>query len=143
MFGPPLGDAQSGADGVLAQTFQNVRMELHHAAAGPRVRLTPLGAAVAPTDHPPEASQEGRCFAETGFCLVYDFLDFYDAHGGEAVFGVPRTPLFYDPEAGALVQYLDGARFEWDTAQQGVHLSPLGRWLVASRIPGYSDAGGD
>src|SRR5690606_30674916 len=77
VFGPPLGDAQAGADGVLAQTFQNVRMELHQAAAGPRVRLTPLGAAVAPAGHPPEAAQEGRCFAETGFCLVYDFLDFY------------------------------------------------------------------
>lgn len=138
VFGLPLTNAVMGAGGDAVQVFENVRMEQYLTAGGARVRLAPLGKALAPAGQPTPAAREGRCFAETGYCLARDFLAFFDAHGGAAVFGSPVSPVIPAPEDGGLIQYLERARFEWDAAQRQVRLSPLGRWLMEGRIPGYS-----
>lgn len=135
VFGPPLANAELDEDGHMTQVFERVRMEMYGPAEQPMVRLTPLGAWLAP---PPGAISAppgpgDRCFSEIGYCLAADFLAFFDAHGGRAVFGVPRSPLLF-LEDGLTVQYLDSARFEWDVQTGQVRLSPLGRWLREGKI---------
>ena len=138
VFGPPLTNAATGADGVTAQVFENARMEIVHAPRGPLVRLSPLGAALAPADAAPHAEDGATCFAETGHCLSADALAFFNAHGGRAVFGLPRSPVLTDPVEQRQVQYLDGVRLEWDEETGQLRLSPLGRWLLEGRIPGLA-----
>jgi ELWxxDGT repeat protein len=39
-----------------------------------------------------QKQQEYRCFPETGYCLTGRILEFWQAHGGLAIFGFPITP---------------------------------------------------
>jgi hypothetical protein len=135
VFGQPLTNAYRDPEGHTVQVFENVCLEMYGPAERPLVRLASLGARLAPPGQPTAAPDPtARCFAETGFCLALDFLDFFNAHGGQAVFGLPRSPVLIG-EDDTLVQYLDGARFEWDPQTERIHLSPLGQWLLAGDIP--------
>lgn len=53
---------------------------------------------------------DARYFEETGFTVSGQFLQFYDAHGGRAIFGYPLTREFQ--ENGLWVQYFQRARME-------------------------------
>ncbi len=39
------------------------------------------------------AQDNQRCFVETGYCIAGPIRDYWEAHGGVAVFGFPITPL--------------------------------------------------
>lgn len=134
VFGYPLTDVLQ-EDGVSVQYFQRARFELEpNNPPGSRIKLTNLGELLHPPD-PPIASAlipspddpNIRYFAESGHTLSFAFKDFYDAHGGRAIFGYPITEqLTID---GLTVQYFQRARFEYhpeNAAPYRVQLSLLG-----------------
>jgi hypothetical protein len=86
----------------------------------------------APIERPDDVGPSVCYVASTGHTISYEFLDFYEAHGGEEVFGSPRTE-FLLTSGGGLVQYFDNARFEWYSDApdgQKVRLGPLGQALL-------------
>ncbi|MBV6396802.1 MAG: hypothetical protein HFACDABA_02403 [Anaerolineales bacterium] len=131
LFGYPITEAYP-KDGLLVQYFQRARFELHpELPAGQRVQLTALGSEVYqpgdPTSNNPDLSC--RLFPETGFAVCYSFLDFFDQHGGVAVFGYPISSFEFRGDK-LTVQYFEKARFEWraDLPEgQRVRLTDLGR----------------
>ena len=81
------------------------------------------------------ATPPGMCFAETGHCVSGPFLDYWLAHGGLAVNGLPLTD---ERAEGFPVQYFERARFEFhyhhvagpsDPIRDVVLLSQLGRQI--------------
>lgn len=79
---------------------------------------------------PAQAQQAGRTFSETGQTVQGAFLAFYDANGGEEIFGLPLTAEI--EENGRRVQYFTRARFEaWPENPPGhqVQLGLLGTLL--------------
>lgn len=72
---------------------------------------------------------------ENGYLLTGPFLAYYEANGGAAVFGKPRSDQFIEP-GGLTVQYFDYARFEW---HDYVALTHLGR-MAADEISPVPDA---
>jgi hypothetical protein len=52
-----------------------------------------------------------RYFPETGHSVQGEFLEFFEAHGGFAVFGYPLTDEFI--QDGRRVQYFQKVRLEW------------------------------
>jgi hypothetical protein len=60
---------------------------------------------------PPD--RDCQYFAETGYYVCDDFLDFFETWGGLEVFGYPLTEAFNDPVLGLRVQYFQRARLEW------------------------------
>ncbi len=67
-------------------------------------------------------------FFETGHTLAYAFREFYDRHGGLAMFGYPLTEVFV--EGGRPVQYFERARMEWHADLGLVQVGHLGRWVA-------------
>jgi hypothetical protein len=70
--------------------------------------LALLACALAPLAH--AQTTETRYFEETEHNVSGDFLRFYDAYGGRAIFGYPLTRVFV--ENGHQVQYFQRARME-------------------------------
>ncbi len=72
-------------------------------------------------------------FKATGHIIEGKFLQYWQSHGGLALFGYPLTPAFY--EGGYLVQYFERNRFELHTENAGtpydVLLGQLGRERIA------------
>jgi hypothetical protein len=129
IFGYPITEAfEHSDDGVLMQYFQRARFEWD-AAAG-EVTLGKLGLALhdpAPPRPPSAFSSAERYFESTGQAVGWEFLAFYEAHGGETVFGAPITGLLV--EDGRTVQYFERARFEWwypETPARPVRLMDIG-----------------
>ncbi len=62
-----------------------------------------------------QAQSSERCFAETGQCISGRILEFWEQHGGQAIFGLPITPLQEEDFAGstAQAQWFERARLEW------------------------------
>jgi len=58
---------------------------------------------------------DGNCqyFAETGYHVCDDFLEFFETWGELEIFGYPLTEAFDDPVLGLRVQYFQRARLEW------------------------------
>jgi hypothetical protein len=118
VFGAPITeqftDIQSGR---IIQYFQRARFEYYpENPIEQRVKLSAVGQHV--FQH---SKVEGkldiftpigcRSYADTGFSLCYAFLEFFDANGGEDIFGKPVSPfVFYN---GRIVQYFERARFDW------------------------------
>lgn len=61
-----------------------------------------------------QAQQDERCFAETGQCISGRFREFWEQHGGQAVFGVPISPRRGEVVGGRLrqVQWFEYHRME-------------------------------
>lgn len=95
------------------------------------VSLAPLGAYGAPEVEPidpPPASESARYFDETGHSVVLAFLDFYQRHGAEYVFGLPLTEFMQQDDQW--VQWFESSRYEWHPGEPNgsrVQLSPLGK----------------
>jgi hypothetical protein len=133
VFGSPITEAFTDSQtGRLIQYFQRARFEFFpENPIGQRVRLSSVGDYVYWRTPPGTAlnfvpSLGCRYYAETYIC--YDFLEFFDKHGGEEIFGKPISPfLFYNAR---IVQYFERARFEWYPEYpegQKVALAELGR----------------
>ena len=90
-----------------------------------------------------------RCFAETEHCLAGRFLEYWQQHGGPAVFGYPITPARWEPNrdeaavAAAPVvwsQWFERARFEHHPDQPAPFDVLLGR-LGSERLAQHGRAG--
>ena len=145
VFGMPITEQFPTADGsgLSVQYFEKVRFELHPGEpVGRRVVLTDTGTKLY---HPgaPSINQTtpGACRTLNGFGVCYEFLAFFNEHGGVSRFGNPISAFEFQPD-GRLVQYFEKARFEWHPDLQMVLLADLGRlyfnsqedaaWLQAS-----------
>lgn len=49
--------------------------------------------AIVPTRDAAQAQEAARCFPETGYCINGRIREFWEQHGGIAVFGLPISPL--------------------------------------------------
>src|SRR5699024_6069792 len=94
-FGYPISNLVQETDAATgekytSQYFERARFELHP-ATGNQVILGRLGAMIQAPE-PPVAAQEGaRYFPETGHNVSGPFLDYWNSHGGLALFGYPLT----------------------------------------------------
>ncbi len=77
-----------------------------------------------PDPQPP--GENCRLFAETGYYVCDEFLEFFDTRGGLEIFGYPITDAFEDPELGLLVQYFQRARMEWHPYNKDPYKVQLG-----------------
>lgn len=127
IFGYPLSEAIED-DGRIVQYFERSRFEYHPEFSGTphEVLLTLLGNELVRgrTWETPfqrlerGESQPGRnYYPETGHYLVYGFKEYWESHGGLAIFGFPISEEF--TENGRTVQYFERARFEWWPEHQG------------------------
>jgi beta-lactamase class A len=147
-FGYPIGPEQI-RNGLLVQQFERARMELHPelASAGgphPTVALGLLGVERAQQlelvwDRGSNTGQ-GRYFDGTGQEVTGDFLDYWENHGGERVFGLPISPAadMISPADGNTyrTQWFERARMEYHPElPEGsrVVLGLLGAEMQASR----------
>jgi hypothetical protein len=81
---------------------------------GQGVSLAPLGRLDAPAVDPipaPAPSDDLIYFSETGHSVILAFRDYYLAHGGHEVFGLPLTEFM--EQDGLWLQWFENARFEW------------------------------
>ncbi len=82
---------------------------------------------------PPPAAE--RYFPETGYTVRGNFLRYWNAHGGLAVFGYPLSSEIKKDDA--TIQHFERARFEYRPgtwpARFDIHLGLLGRELTAGR----------
>lgn len=134
VFGAPLTEQFTTGDGsgLTVQYFQRARFELHaDLPIGARLQVTPLGALTYQAGAPSVSlTTPGACrLFSTGFGVCFDFLLFYDEHGGLERFGNPISAFEFLPD-GRLVQHFERARFEWHPelpAGQNVVLTDLGQ----------------
>lgn len=101
--------------GLTVQYFQRARFELHpELPAGQRVTLTAVGSFLYTAGQASiTVNSPGACRTfPNGLAVCYDFLTFYEAHGGARLFGYPIS-AFEILADGRIVQYFERARFEW------------------------------
>lgn len=76
-------------------------------------------------------------FPQTGHNVGLKFKQFYDAHGGLDIFGLPLTEVTTDLETGLQVQYFERARFELHpsnlSGEPTVSLTLIGSMLTKDR----------
>jgi hypothetical protein len=132
VFGLPISEQFISADGsgLIVQYFERARFELHaDQPVGLRVQPTALGSRLYRPGLPSlDLAAAGSCRVIDGFGVCYDFLAFFDAHGGISRFGDPISAFEFQPD-GRILQYFERARFEWHPelpAGQKVRLADLG-----------------
>ena len=127
VMGAALGPLVPAGD-VAYQYYRNVCV-LWSPSHG--VSLAPLGRLNAPAVDPipaPEPSDDLIYFPETGHSVILAFRDYFLAHGGREVFGLPLTEFI--EQDGLWLQWFENARFEWrpDLPNgERVQLTNLGR----------------
>jgi hypothetical protein len=133
VFGFPITEAfvTNFPTGVTVQYFQRARLELRpDLPAGQRVQLTALGSLLYKPGAPAaNYFVPGACrtFA-TGYSVCYEFLAFFDAHGGLERFGNPISAFEFQDD-GRILQHFERARLEWHPEQprgQNILLADLG-----------------
>ncbi|MBA3469461.1 MAG: cellulase family glycosylhydrolase [Herpetosiphonaceae bacterium] len=153
-FGLPLTDEViepgPGRIPTAVQYFERNRYEMHPRNAPEfRVLLSLLGEArlgqqgvnwraLPPAAQPPPDGCS--YYAETAHTLCWPFKQYWEEHGGLAMYGFPITEAFweFDAETGAgrLVQYFERNRFEHHPENAGtpyeIQLGLLGQQLYAS-----------
>lgn len=120
IFGYPITDELT-EDGLTVQYFERARLEWHPDLWPERFNILQgrLGAELTAgrTDElpfqPVQASTDQDCtyYPETGHRLCFGFRDYWEAHGGLAIFGFPISEEFQ--ENGYTVQYFERQRFEY------------------------------
>jgi len=136
VFGLPLSEA-FGDHGQVVQYFERARLVLTTAG----VRESPLGTLLtAGRSFPPSAisplTPSYLYFGETGYWIAGPFLDFWEHHHGQLLFGAPISqPLTEQNGDGTgrtyQVQYFQNARLEYHPELAGtdneVQLGLIGR----------------
>src|SRR4051812_4129751 len=111
IFGYPLTDAETEG-GYKVQYLERARIEYHpeHAGTVHEVQLGLLGNILNAGRQFPRAAENARVdnqshryFAETGHTLSGAFLDYWNTHGGLALFGYPISEPVQ--ENGVTAQY--------------------------------------
>lgn len=122
LFGFPISEEFQElnlSDGIVytVQYFERNRFEFHPEQRDPRyqVQLGLLGSLLTadrifPASPPLPTTRDRVYFAETNHTLSGDFLRYWEANGGLAIFGFPISEPF--TERGRLVQYFERNRFE-------------------------------
>lgn len=127
VYGYPLTEQITSRDGNTVQYFNKARFEL---TAENKVVLTPLGRLMYKAENPlPVTSGSGCQQYPTGFSVCFSFLKLYKENDENRQFGYPISSFEYSAN-GLLVQYFEGARFEWNTNPNGsdwVTVTDLGR----------------
>ena len=115
----------------VVQYFERARMEYHPEAPPEyRVLLGLLGNQLTAGRHeevfnrtPDKHYGGGTYFPQTGHNLRNDFKKYWEAHGGLAIYGYPKSEEFYEvnPDDGKtyVVQYFERNRFEWHPDNTG------------------------
>jgi peptidoglycan/xylan/chitin deacetylase (PgdA/CDA1 family) len=120
VFGYPISDVFE-RDGLQMQYFERVRMEIHPGSWPARydILLGRLGADLTAGRvgeqpfRPLNVTGDANCtfYGETGHRLCFGFRNYWNTHGGLAIFGFPISEEFN--ENGYTVQYFERARFEY------------------------------
>jgi hypothetical protein len=81
------------------------------------------GAALLSSSAPAHAAEaDQRCFPETGQCLNGRFLEYWEQHGGLAIFGYPiteaRAEVNQNMQIAYSTQWFERARFELHPANR-------------------------
>jgi len=153
VFGLPISPLLEH-NGRQAQWFERARLEYRPEYRGTPFEIEPALLGVEFTgdrQFPAQAfftSRPGlRYFPETGHGVGGQFLDFWDANGGLAVFGYPISDVVVEvlPETGQShsVQYFQRARFELHDRPDGtqeVMLGLLGRALFLQQTSAQAGA---
>lgn len=135
LFGNPISPQFTDDRGITVQYFERARFEL---APDGGVNLGLLGLesmvrASEPVENPNNPAI--RFFPETNHTLAGQFRQFWEQHGGIAIFGYPITEEV--EEGGTRVQYFERARLELHPTGDGtsleVEITPLGRQIWQSR----------
>ena len=114
LYGYPITEEFVSKDGKTVQYFQRARFELRaDLPQDQRVQLTALGREtfVSTGDLKVNNSFACRSYAEMGYTICFEFLEFFDQYGGVAQFGYPISGFEY--HENKLVQYFEKARLEW------------------------------
>lgn len=137
IFGYPITE-EFQEDGLLVQYFHRARLVLTRsqgetAPGSGEVKMAPLGELLGHRSPPfkPAYHFPHRYYAQTGHTLSFAFLEYYEAQGGEEIFGYPITEPFL--ERGLIVQYLQRARMEWHPDQKCIQLGLLGEEYFQAR----------
>jgi hypothetical protein len=117
VFGFPVTEAfvTNFPAGTTVQYFQRARFELRlDQPEGRRVQLTALGKLLYKSGvQTMNLNSAGACRTFTsGYSVCYDFLSFFDAHGGLNRFGNPISAFEFQSD-GRITQMFERARFEW------------------------------
>jgi hypothetical protein len=124
LLGTPLTEAYR-EHGVLVQVFAHLRLELRSGAAVPGALgrdLHPL----APRQAAVSSTATRRYFRRTGQIVSGELLAFWQAHGGEALFGDPISGVVY---------HQNGDRSSFELAFEGLQHSARHRSGIAMRFP--------
>ena len=126
VFGFPITEEFTDAQtGFVTQYFERARFEWHPGSWPERfdVELGLLGDELAQkqnlTGTTPfqrvNAGNDANCtyYDATGHRLCFGFRDFWNAHGGLAIYGYPISEEFRDPSTGFTVQYFERQRLEY------------------------------
>lgn len=126
VFGYPITDEyRDPGTGLVTQYLERARFEWHPGAWPSRydVELGLLGRELAqrqgllgtPPFQPIDAATDAHCtyFPQTGHRLCFGFRDYWQAHGGLAIFGYPLSEEYRDPASGLTVQYFERQRLEY------------------------------
>jgi hypothetical protein len=113
LYGFPITESFDDPIYGTLQYFQKARFEYHpELPVGQRVQVSPLGDYIYQPGNPLPSGDPNRCRQfPNGFQVCLSFLDFFDANGGEAVFGWPISN--FEDHNGRIEQYFKNARFEW------------------------------
>ncbi|RME05803.1 MAG: hypothetical protein D6803_08105, partial [Anaerolineae bacterium] len=104
-----------------------------------KVQLTPIGTLLySPGEPLPRPANYPGCrdFPEVAgnYAVCYDFLEFFEAHGGVGQFGYPISN--FEIHNGWISQYFQRARFEWHPelpAGERVQVANLGKEFFISQ----------
>jgi len=143
ILGVPLTEAFL-EDGGVVQYFTYARLEFVPQNGAPhRIRLGRLGAQYGVTDPPvhskavPSLNDPNfRYYAQTGLMIGFAIKDYYDAHNGYELYGMPISQLRY--ENGIFVQYFQNIRLEWNPTKTGadqVRPTLVGQVALEQRYP--------
>jgi hypothetical protein len=128
VFGRVLSEPYSGADGALEQVYANAVLYAPSASPG-SVRLRALGASLGDAEPPVTGPSDtvGLYMPLSGHYVLWAFANFYRAHGGEAVLGLPLEEA--KTVSGVLQQRFENVILEYRPElppHLAVQLAPLG-----------------
>jgi hypothetical protein len=86
--------------------------------------LTIMVMATLPVSAEDSLSLPREFFPEAGHWVIGEFLEYFKANGGLAIFGYPLTEPYY--QDGMLIQYFQNARMEWHVGDDGNYAVQLG-----------------
>jgi hypothetical protein len=135
LFGQPLTDPYLAEDGALEQVYE--RAVLYSPDGSRRnAGLRPVGSSLGPAADPvaPVKEPGATYFEKTGHNVQWAFADFYRAHDGRRLFGLPLEEASLQGEV--MTQRFENAilRYRFDLpAELAVQLAPVGRPYLATR----------